>query len=150
MQHVLTVLVFWSWVRLPLRLGATDCSPALAFCFMGAGSFVWICCLQLPCHPCKNRTHSTSFTAQGRHAPIKGGVVLRLCGCSRLSAFACNWCAFVSVFGPISGSVESAFVCVCARLFAFVCVRKQPCALKTENFCKNATGRSSKKQKRIY
>ena len=50
-QHVLTVLVFWSWV-----LGAPDCSPGLAFCFMGPWTFAWICCPQLPYLPCKNGT----------------------------------------------------------------------------------------------
>ena len=27
-----------------LRLGASDCSPGLAFCFMGPWTFAWICC----------------------------------------------------------------------------------------------------------
>ena len=39
LQHVLTVLVFWSCVLLLpllyLGLGASDCSPRLAFCFTG-------------------------------------------------------------------------------------------------------------------
>ena len=48
-----------------LRLGASDCSPALAFCFMGPWTFAWICCPQLPYHPCKNGTHSTSFYSTG-------------------------------------------------------------------------------------
>ena len=43
-----------------LRLGASDCSPGLAFCFMGLCTFAWIC----PYHRCKNGTHSTCFTAQ--------------------------------------------------------------------------------------
>ena len=38
-QHVLTVLIFLSWCcscpGLHLRLGASDCVPGLAFCFMG-------------------------------------------------------------------------------------------------------------------
>ena len=29
------------------------------------GPFAWICCPQLPYHPCENGTHSTCFTAQG-------------------------------------------------------------------------------------
>ena len=40
--------------RLHLRLGASDCSPRLAFCFTGPWKFAWICCPQLPYHPCKN------------------------------------------------------------------------------------------------
>ena len=44
-----------------LHLGASDRSPGLAFCFMGPQTFAWICCPQLPCHRCKNGTHSTCF-----------------------------------------------------------------------------------------
>ena len=36
-----------------------------SICFMGPWTFAWIRCPQLPYHPCKNRTHSTCFTAQG-------------------------------------------------------------------------------------
>ena len=50
-----------------LRLGASDCSLGLAFCFMGPWTFSWICCPQLPYHPCKNRTHSTYFYSTGGH-----------------------------------------------------------------------------------
>ena len=42
-----------------LHLGASDCAPELAFCFMGPWTFAWICCAQLPYHPCKNGTHTT-------------------------------------------------------------------------------------------
>ena len=34
--------------------------------------------------------------------------------------------AFVCVLGPISESLKSAFVCVYARLFAFICACKHP------------------------
>ena len=30
----------------------------------------WICCPQLPHHPCKNGTHSTCFYSTGGHTPI--------------------------------------------------------------------------------
>ena len=55
-----------------LRLGASHCSPGLAFCFMGPWTFAWICCPQLPDHPCKNGTHSTCFYSTGGHAPSFG------------------------------------------------------------------------------
>ena len=48
-----------------LRLGASDSSPALAFCCKGPWTFAWIRCPQLPHHPCKNGTHSTSFYSTG-------------------------------------------------------------------------------------
>ena len=47
-------------------------SPRLAFCFMGPWTFAWICCPQLPYHPCKNRTHSTCFCSTGGHTPSSG------------------------------------------------------------------------------
>ena len=52
-----------------LRLGASDCSPALAFCFMAIWAAAWIRCLQLSYHTCKNGTHSTSFYSTGGHTP---------------------------------------------------------------------------------
>ena len=41
--------------------------PGLAFCSTGRGSLdiAWICCPQLPHHPCKNRKHSTCFYSTG-------------------------------------------------------------------------------------
>ena len=73
-QHVLTVLVSgpgcYSCPAFRLRLGASDCSPGLAFCFMGSWTFAWICCPQLPYHPCKNGMHSTCFYSTGGHTPI--------------------------------------------------------------------------------
>ena len=60
------------WCSCPgfhLRPGASDCSPGLAFRFMGPWAFAWICCSQLPYHPCKNGTHSTSlYSTGGAHA----------------------------------------------------------------------------------
>ena len=54
-----------------LRLGASNCSPGLAFCFMGPWTFAWVCCPQLPDHPCKNGTHSTCFYSTGGHTRPK-------------------------------------------------------------------------------
>ena len=48
-----------------LRLGASDCFPALAFCFRGPWTFAWICCPQLPYHPRKTGRTAHVFTAQG-------------------------------------------------------------------------------------
>ena len=72
-QHVLTVLVFWSWVLLRPRLPPSPRSLKL---------FPWssillhgpldICLDLLPAtpRPCKNGTHSTCFCSTGGHAPI--------------------------------------------------------------------------------
>ena len=72
-QHVLTVLVFWSWVLLLPRLPPSSRSLRLflcaSICFMVSWTFAWICCPQLPFHPCKNRTHSTCFYSTGGHTP---------------------------------------------------------------------------------
>ena len=68
-----------------LRLGASDSSPALAFCLMAPWATAWICCLQLPYHTCKNGTQAQVFTAQGGgHADLcvfKGGqaCTFRIC-----------------------------------------------------------------------
>ena len=51
------VLVFWSCPGFHLRLGALDCSPGLAFRFMGPWTFAWMWCPQLPYRRCKNGTH---------------------------------------------------------------------------------------------
>ena len=71
-QHVLTVLVFLSWVlllpALHLRLGASDCAPglaALAFCFLGPWTFAWICCPQPPQPVQKPGRSAQVFAAQG-------------------------------------------------------------------------------------
>ena len=32
-----------------LRLGASDCSPGLAFCFVGPRTYAWICCIDFFC-----------------------------------------------------------------------------------------------------
>ena len=42
---------------------------------MGPWTFAWICCSQLPCHTCKNGTHSTSFDSiwvGNQPAPYRG------------------------------------------------------------------------------
>ena len=36
---------------------------------MGPWTFAWICCPQLPYHPCQNGTHSTCFCSTGGHTP---------------------------------------------------------------------------------
>ena len=65
-QHVLTVLLFWSWAllwsRFHLRLRASDCSLGLAFCFLAPWAIAWI----LPAAPlttCAKTAHG--FRAQG-------------------------------------------------------------------------------------
>ena len=70
LQYVLIVLVFCSCPGFHLGLGPSDCSPGLAFCFTGPLDIAWICCPQLPRHPCKNGTHSTCFYSTGGHTPI--------------------------------------------------------------------------------
>ena len=60
-----------------LRLGASDCCSGLAFCFMGPWTFAWICCLQLPCHPCKTGRTAHVFTAQGGTRRLMVSVLLR-------------------------------------------------------------------------
>ena len=55
-----------------LHPGASDCAYELAFAFMVLRTNSWICCCQLPYHPCKNRTHSTSFCGTRAHTPNKG------------------------------------------------------------------------------
>ena len=37
----------------------------------GPWTFAWICCPQLPYHPCKSGTHSTCFYGTRGHTPIK-------------------------------------------------------------------------------
>ena len=69
LQHVLTVLVFWSWVLLLSWLPPWSRSlrwfPWASILLYRPLEIAWICCLQLPHHPCKNGTHSTCFTARG-------------------------------------------------------------------------------------
>ena len=87
LQHVLIVLVFWSWV-LPLPLlppwsRAIRLFPCASILLFGPLDIAWICCPQLPHHPCKNGTHSTCFYSTGGHTPIEGApsVALNsLCG----------------------------------------------------------------------
>ena len=67
-NHVLTVLVFWSCALLLPRLPPSSRSPKLlpwASILRPLRANFWICCPQLPYRPCKNGTHSTCFTAQG-------------------------------------------------------------------------------------
>ena len=73
LQHVLTVLVFWSWVLLLPRLPPWSRSlrliPWASVLLYKPLDIPWICCLQLPHHPCKNGTHSTCFYGTGGHTP---------------------------------------------------------------------------------
>ena len=71
-QHMLTVLVFWSWVLLQPRLPTSSRSlglfPALAFCFMGP----WTCLDLLPTAPLppvqKHDAQHKFYSTRG-HAP---------------------------------------------------------------------------------
>ena len=71
--HVLTVLVFWSWVLLLPRLPPWSRSlrlfPCASILLYGPLDTAWICYPQLPHHPCKNGTHSTCFYSTGGHTP---------------------------------------------------------------------------------
>ena len=49
--------------------GASERAPGLAFAFMALQANSWICCPQLPYHPCKSGTHSTCFCSTRRHTP---------------------------------------------------------------------------------
>ena len=73
LQHVLTVLVFWSWFLLLPRLPPWSRSlrlPAWAGILLyGPLEIAWMCCPQLPHHPCKNGTHGTCFCSTGGHTP---------------------------------------------------------------------------------
>ena len=73
LQHVLSVLVFWSWVLLLPRLPPSSRSlrlfPWASILFYGPLDIAWICCPQLLHHPCKNGTHSTCFYSTGGHTP---------------------------------------------------------------------------------
>ena len=70
-QHVLTVLVFCSWVLLLPRLAPWSQSlrlfPWAIILLYVPLNIAWICCPQLHHHPCKNGTHSTCFYSTGGH-----------------------------------------------------------------------------------
>ena len=44
-------------------------APEAAFASWRLRGSTWICCTQLPSHPCKNRTHSTSLSNIRGHTP---------------------------------------------------------------------------------
>ena len=73
LQHVLTVLVFWSWFlvlpRLPPWSRSLRFFPWASILLYGPLEIAWMCCPQLPHHPCKNGTYSTCFYSTG--APAK-------------------------------------------------------------------------------
>ena len=74
LRHVLIVLVFWSWVlplsRLPTWSRPLRLFPWASILLYGPLDIPWICCSQLPHHPCKNGTHSTCFYSTGGHTQI--------------------------------------------------------------------------------
>ena len=71
LQHVLTVLVSWSWFlllpRLPPWSRSLSLCPWASILLYGPLEIAWVCCPQLPHHPCKNGTHSTCFYSTGGH-----------------------------------------------------------------------------------
>ena len=73
LQHVLAVLVFWSWVLLLPRLPPWSRSlrlfPWASILLHGPLDTAWICCLQLPHYPCKSGRTAHVFTAQEGHTP---------------------------------------------------------------------------------
>ena len=80
-QHVLTVLIFWSWVlllpRLPCWSRSLKLFPCASILLYGPLDIAWICCPKLPHHPCKNGTHSTCFYSTGGHTPIFSEVIFK-------------------------------------------------------------------------
>ena len=89
LQHVLTVLVFWSWFLLlpwlPPWSRSLRLSPWASILLYRPLEIAWMCCPQLPHHPCKNGTHSTCFYSTGGHAPIAS---LDL---EKHADFSCRW-----------------------------------------------------------
>ena len=52
-----------------LRLGASDCYWASILLYRPL-DIAWICCPQLPHHPCKTGTHNTCFYSTGGHTTL--------------------------------------------------------------------------------
>ena len=69
LQHVPTVLVFWSWVLLlpgfDLGLGASDCSPGLAFSSTGPWTLLGSAARSSPTIRAKTGRTAHVFTARG-------------------------------------------------------------------------------------
>ena len=69
LQHVLTVLVFWSWVLLLPRLPPWSRSlrlfPWASIYFTGPWTLLGSAARSSPFHLCKNGTHSTCFYSTG-------------------------------------------------------------------------------------
>ena len=84
LQHVLNVLVFWSWALLLPRLPPWSRSLRLIPCasvfLYGPLDIAWVCCLQLPHHLCKNGTHSTCFYSTGGHTPTQKSLKIPIFG----------------------------------------------------------------------
>ena len=73
LQHVLTVLVFWSWVlllpQLPHWSRSLRLFPWTSILLYGPLDIAWICSPQLPHHPCKNGDTQHMFLQhKGAHA----------------------------------------------------------------------------------
>ena len=76
LQHVLTVLVFWSWVLLLPRLPPWSRSLRLfpwpsILRFMGPWTFAWICCPQLPPPSMRKRDAQHMLLQHRGHGPTE-------------------------------------------------------------------------------
>ena len=78
-DHVLTVLVFWSWVLLLPLLPPSSRSlrlfPWASILLQGPWTFAWICCLQLPTTRAKRDTQHKFLQHSGAHAELLAGTL---------------------------------------------------------------------------
>ena len=116
-------LVFWSRARLLLLPWLPASSPSLRlrprtsikFCLMAPWTSAWICCLQPPYHPCKNRTHNLNFhNTEVGHTP-NGDLALQILdvqtaigGCGGRTRFQPEGCAGHTPWAICGGSLEKA------------------------------------------
>ena len=61
---------FCPWPGLPPSSRSLRLCLWASILLYGPVDIAWICCPQLPHHPCKNGTHSTCFDSTGGHTPI--------------------------------------------------------------------------------
>ena len=91
--------------RFSIRLGASDCSPGLAFCFMSPWTFAWICCPQLPYGTTCAKTGRTAhvFAAQGgtRRKRVSKAMGFKMASSGDYCQNSQFWCT--SNFGGRSG-----------------------------------------------